>query len=400
MQLADLLTYQGYRRAGLWDEAFSSYGTRSFDLTYLKTAVQVVEDQLAESKEELLGAAELRACYEALSSSRFVTGRRVESVQASHLIHLSEIGIRGMRSLEERMRQKNAGPASALKMLLQMQGTIVRCWAVPGEAKSRATDLKLHRTAGRVVHLVQPTVQVDPTVDRLLVFDASYVISAVRSDSSVKVAGSLKLFDDTGEGGCLTPKRFDTVRIHLIRGQSGRTNLEKERGKREALIQRQVQRIKDYVPADQPFLVATFKERDPVGRERPPNWLEEIKAELRARNVPDWETRARFVTYGQERGLNKWSDCRYGFVIGMLQRQWAADLRFLRMALLRQMRNPTPLNVGERPMDSVAGEMASVVQQLVSRLNCRNSYLMSRPDGRGMFPWSIAGETEFWVEMY
>lgn len=393
----DLTQFRGQRRAGIWDEAFLSVDASSLPYQRFKEAHDLVRSNEAdiarrigqELSRQRIAVFQgmfktLQAIKSGLTRSNQNTGKPVLfNFADSQLAEIAELG----------------------KPLLEIgypRATKTIDWL----AKSSRDGVSLHAIRsgdpGGELFVVKPLIRVDERLDRILILDASYRISVLSSsDATVKEVSIAAILE--AEGG-LQPKTFDDVTVTFCRGPAGRDGLTKDRQARAAMMRRQVKRILAHVPENEPFLAVTFVSKQPSpyssggsGRRSgypPVRWEQEIRRELKAQDVPDWENRAQIITYGQHRGRNSWSHIKYGFAFGVIHRQWEGDLHLNCKVLERDLINVDSTAVADARLEGVAAEVAVDLQQLLGRLNCRNT---RRVEGKKS---GQSGMTKFWVELY
>ena len=401
--LADVLAFKGDIRAGIWDEAFTRHDMSTrFSSASLGLALQTIElnglDQAADALVRSGALVLQRVGRELLTRSE--EARHSGAGLASFVGAISDQESQALGRLAQwfaaRKKKEDKGIALFMKqmirLLLVMANKPQQVWALPSAQKSDQATF------------CQPHLKVHPMVERLVILDASYTVSLVReADTSVQMASGMKDAADW-----LDPKRFDDVVIHIAHGPYGRRTLTSNKEKRSRLISRQVQRILAHVPEDQEFLVILFKQDDEPTEETVSedlldapesfSWRGLVEAELAAQGVKDWRRRAQFITWGQHTGRNCWRHIVHAFAIGVLQRDWDGDIRTEMAANKDALDQLNPLRDGQSWQQAVNGEIASAIQQLTGRTNCRITLVrkdaIGRPEHKG-----YSGEAHLWVEM-
>lgn len=408
--LPELASYRGVDRIAVWDEAFQTCSIGALRVDQLLMAVTAALTLPIDHKVEMV-------------SNAMKTARLPLELAQHYLLKLSEGGVatpeerrvpisfsetqkKGIRYIAQQLKSRRfrqAGPACVLEQFLQMSEGFI-------DAVAKATG-----EDDDVTYIVQPIPRIDHRLKRVVVLDASFAISDLRrSEPTVEESvGSMNFVNFQHY-----PKVFDDVLIHFIGGPHGRQRLEGNQSIRTGLIRRQVDRIVEHVPDGEPFLICTFKEREKRNRtlhhpeleldeqgllvdplqSDPVDWLGEVKAALEEQGVKDWQTRARFLTWGQHYGRNAWRDCRYAFVIGVMQRAWGHDLRLTMKAVRENLREQDDDFITGCGVFGVTGEMAADLQQLVGRLHCRNTVRKVRSNGDVELA-GVSGATRVWVEM-
>jgi hypothetical protein len=380
--LDELLAYGGKRRAGVWDEAFTRYNTDTrFRMPNLKTVRDAVQNhRFTEHHDGQVrrGAAVL---IREVSRLERICDAASEGGKGEALLPptLTAEDHQSLISLRRELRQAKEGSREPFIELLQrMSSSPQRMWAIPSENK-------------QVQQVVcQPRLVVDELMDRLVILDASHIISLVRqADCTVEVAEGMR-----DAAGWLQPKIFDDVAVNIGHGPGGRTKLTTMPGKREKLITRQVMRMKEHVPENESILVITFKTKKASGAI---DWRALVEEEMRRQKLSQWEQRVEFTTWGMHVGRNCWRHIRHIFCVGVLQRDWESDLKIQYNAVAETMENPV-LPAGQTVQQAVAGEINAALQQLTGRGHCRVTIVRKQGNGRPD-PKGYSGRLNVWLEM-
>ena len=379
--LEQVLQFQpgGPRRAGIWDEAFDRYDiTARLTLRNLQGLVgEIRGKRLAQHDDSAIrnGAAVFLEIAE--SFEREWNKAQVNGSSRKVLIDCAgEHKTKGLAALHQHLTDENQmGSAHLLEVFQEITAGSGQAWAYPpGEQWGQQIICK-------------PCLKVDPMVDRLVILDASYVVSRVRqADITVQVAAGMKDASDW-----LQPKLFDGVVVNLARGPAGRTKMEREKDQRQGMITRQVERIKSSVPEDESFLVITFK---PKKTTNAIDWVELVKTELRRQKVKGWSSRAEFTTWGMHVGRNCWRHIKHIFCFGVLHRDWETDLKMQFNSHAERMQDAVPLPELQERKDAVCGEIVAAIQQLAGRGHCRVT--RAKPGSRK----GHSGQTVVWAELY
>ena len=332
-----------------------------------------------------------------MAAAKSGSSRTADALQRKGKQLISElVDASGYQWLAERLgADKQHGSQATLEQLAEISSAALQVFSFPSTTGKTAR-----------VQLVQPVAKVDPLFKRVLVLDASYRIALLSaSDCTIQPSRRLSCADVLNGDDRLVPKEFRDVHVTFCRGHSGRHQMEANKKNRLGMIRRQVKRILEHVPPGEKFLICTFRPPDEseltwgkVLRDgkliAPVDWISEIKAELEAQGVPDWQTQAQFVTWGMHRGLNTWRDIRYGFAIGLLSRAWDGDLHPKTKALEGDLIDAGKTAVANAQREGVLAEMAADLQQLIGRLHCRETVAVDGMDA------GQSGETWFWLEMF
>lgn len=400
--LQELLHFQEKDRFGIWDEAFHSADITALNSKALLSANSEIKirgyvEEAIDRPDVASAAAYLKSICRQMSASRSGASRTTDALQRKGKQLESElVEASGFTWLAQQLGgDKQLGSQATLKQLAEISSAPLQVFSFPTVTGKKAQ-----------VQLVQPVARVDPMFKRVVVLDASYRIALLSaSDRTIKASHRLNCADVLEGAERLIPKEFRDLHVTFCRGHSGRHRMEANAKNRFAMIRRQVSRIKQHVPPTERFLICSFKLPEPgelVGGKvfrdgklvTPVDWFAEIKSELQAQEVPDWESRAEFVSWGMHRGRNCWRDIRYGFAIGLLSRAWDGDLHPHAKALEGDLIDAGKTVVANAQRDGALAEIAADLQQLIGRLHCRET---EKVDGMNS---GQSGETWFWVEMF
>jgi hypothetical protein len=243
------------------------------------------------------------------------------------------------------------------------------------EAKPLTTLLTLGQRPLRVVPVSQgggAVVTYDITVprelDNVVVLDASYPIRQLeRLDPSIQPAPNFN--------GAV--KRYDKVVVNHLRHGCGRSAMERSFDEQDAearLVSRELCDVIADIDSDEGVIVFTFKANNVDIREVLKRDLRAAGVDSRAMLKPasdneEPKPRFRFLTWGQETGINDHSDCPNVVFAGVIHRS-ETDLA---AAIVGQQDDLLAPVTGKQVVEARRSENAHALYQAMSRGACRET---------------------------
>lgn len=205
--------------------------------------------------------------------------------------------------------------------------------------------------------LIHFAVAVDPELANIAILDASFPIRTLAQGGGI---------EDGTTPAMRTCKTYERVTVQQVNASTGKTTLESDPKKKEALAD-QIAEVVGSVPPDESVLIFTFKDDSKQSmREVLASKLVIAGVDLKERL--NGALRIEWLTWGSETSWSEYSHCQHVILAGVLRRNplelaasMAARHEDLRYRVTRQ-----------HLQDVQMSEMAHCVLQAMNRGTCRN----------------------------
>ena len=202
--------------------------------------------------------------------------------------------------------------------------------------------VRLHKNEG----VIQFNQVIDDELDRICILDASYPIRTLCNHNNTITEQPIRFEKD-----------YSPVTINTFTHGSGRNTTEDKQG----AVVKEVLNICNHHNGEK-ILIVTYKEKNNI------NLVKNIRDKL-DRNALDVRNKIRFITWGNETGLNRYSDCSVVICAGIMHRSNIS----LAGNLIGE-KNDIGYELFNKDIENIKiGELSYILHQALSRGTCRKT---------------------------